>query len=290
MPIADHAAVLVDVLMFGQETEHRPEPETVDKLDDRMQLLEPVLQRRAGQHEGVFRFELFDGLGRPGLPVLDPLGLVEDDQVGLPTADGLDVAVDDVVVGHLVERIGRVELVPPRTKPFDDQGLAVGEPLDLLLPLVLQRRRRDDQHALNAGNPGEDLGGGDGLDGLAQPHVVGDQAAAPLGGRQRADPLVVEQLHLQQLLEGGASRALRKRTSDKLFEPGLVADLGDEPQRVGIAAALVARATRPLQKLVKPRVSVFLEPVVLVEVARGERRQPRGTFGAGVKDDLAPAP
>ncbi len=102
--IADHAAALVDVLVVVQEAEHRPEPKAVDELDDRMQFFEPVLQRRAGQHDGVFRVELLDGLGGPRLPVLDPLGLVEDDHVGLPAADRVEVAADHVVVGEFVER------------------------------------------------------------------------------------------------------------------------------------------------------------------------------------------
>ncbi len=49
------------------------------------------------------------------------------------------------------------------------QGLAVGELLDLLLPLMLQRRRGNDQDPLDTRRPGEDLGRGDGLDRFALP-------------------------------------------------------------------------------------------------------------------------
>ena len=68
---------------------------------------------------------------------------------------------------------------------------AAGEARDLALPLVLERGRADDQHALDAEVPGHDLRGGDGLDGLAQAHLVADQAAAGAGGEQRALALVV---------------------------------------------------------------------------------------------------
>ena len=110
------------------------------------------------------------------------------------------VAVDHVVVGDLVERIGR-RTVPPGA-PNSPSTTSAGRPaelLDLLLPLVLERGGRDDQHALDAGGAGEDLDGGDGLDRLAQAHVVGDQAAAGLGGEQRPFALIRIERDLEQL-------------------------------------------------------------------------------------------
>ena len=110
--VADHPAAVVDVLVPVEEAEHRPEAEAVDELDDRVQLFQPVLQRRAGQHDGVLRVELLDALGGARLPVLDPLGLVEDHHVRLPAADRRQVAADDVVVGDLVEGVGGVQFRP----------------------------------------------------------------------------------------------------------------------------------------------------------------------------------
>ena len=74
----------------------------------------------------------------------------------------------------------------------------VGEAVDLALPLVLERRRADDQHALDAEVPRHDLGRGERLDGLAEAHLVADQAAPGPGGEQRPLALVVVERHLEQ--------------------------------------------------------------------------------------------
>ena len=57
VPVADDPAVLVHVLMLGEEPEHRSQAEAVDELHDRMQFLQAVLQGRAGQDDGVLGIE-----------------------------------------------------------------------------------------------------------------------------------------------------------------------------------------------------------------------------------------
>ncbi len=47
-----------------------------------MKLVNPVLDGRAGEHEGVTAAETFDGLGRLRAPVLDPLGFIQHHDVG----------------------------------------------------------------------------------------------------------------------------------------------------------------------------------------------------------------
>ena len=59
----------------------RLQREVVDPLDDRRELVEPVLHRCAGQHETVRRIQALHGERGLGRPVLDPLGLVEHDDV-----------------------------------------------------------------------------------------------------------------------------------------------------------------------------------------------------------------
>ena len=97
----------------------------------------------------------------------------------------------------------------------------------------------DDQHPLDAGGAGQNLDGGDGLDRLAQPHVVGHQRAAGLGGEQCPFALIGIERHLQQLGEGRRANAPRKRRRHALGQLLLVADLGDIFQRVVVAAQLV---------------------------------------------------
>ena len=67
---------------------------------------------------------------------------------------------------------------------LDDLHRPAGELADLRFPLVLHRRRGDDQDALDAAFLGEQLGGGHRLHGLAEAHVVAEDAAAAAGGEQ----------------------------------------------------------------------------------------------------------
>ena len=71
-------ARIVRLLVFVEKAEQGPQVEAVDELDDGMELLEAVLERRAGQDHRVFRVDLLDGFGAARLPIFDPLRLVED--------------------------------------------------------------------------------------------------------------------------------------------------------------------------------------------------------------------
>ncbi len=104
--IADHLAHFVVNLMFVQQLEGRAEPITVHELHDGDQLFQPVFQRGAGEDDGVGRGDALDATGDARVPVLDALGLVEDDQVGIPGLDQIEVAMDRVVVGDFEEGVG----------------------------------------------------------------------------------------------------------------------------------------------------------------------------------------
>ena len=64
--------------MIVQQAERRPEAIEIDELHDRDQFFEPILERRAGEHDGVGRVDLLDAAGDARAPVLDALRLVED--------------------------------------------------------------------------------------------------------------------------------------------------------------------------------------------------------------------
>ena len=64
---------------------------------------------------------------------------------------------------------------------------------DLLLPLGLQRSRANDEHALDALAPRQQFAGGDGLDGFAEPHVVGEQRPFAEGEMHGPEALVGQQ-------------------------------------------------------------------------------------------------
>ncbi len=72
----------------------------------------------------------------------------------------------------------------------------LGEALDLLLPFGLERRRRDHQRALGLAQPLQEGARGDGLNGLAEAHFVGQQSALGEGQVQHPFSLVREKRHL----------------------------------------------------------------------------------------------
>ena len=85
----------------------------IDPFDNGSQLLDPVFHRRAGEDQAVWRIEPFDRERRLGGPVLDPLGFVEHDQVGIPVADGLQVAEKLLVIDDKQTLLGRgVDILP----------------------------------------------------------------------------------------------------------------------------------------------------------------------------------
>ena len=80
--VVDRPAALVELVEVAVETEQRPEQLRIEVLDDRVELVDAVLDRRAGQHEGDRASAATSPPRRLGLPVLDALRLVEDDDVG----------------------------------------------------------------------------------------------------------------------------------------------------------------------------------------------------------------
>ncbi len=104
--------------------------------------------------------------------------------------------MDGVVIEDFEERFGLEPGDAARPQAADDLRRPAGEALDLALPLVLERGGADDEDALDAEEAGHDLGGGEGLDGLAEAHLVADQAAAGPRGEQGAFLLVVVEIDL----------------------------------------------------------------------------------------------
>ena len=81
VPVARRAAPLVQIVVLAVEPEQRAEQGGVEEIHDRIQLVDAVFDRRAGEDEGVAAVEPLDGLRGLGGPVLDALGLVEHDDV-----------------------------------------------------------------------------------------------------------------------------------------------------------------------------------------------------------------
>ena len=177
-------AALVAVALDGRAVVHGElpgvaQPAGQQEMEQRPQLAQVILQRRAGQAQAVVRAQVACGLGRLGGGVLDVLRLVEDQQVILVLPELLGIArqqgiggEDQVVFGDLRER-----LAPARAVQREHAQVG-GEAFGLVQPVGDQAGRHD--HQCRAGQaPGLLLQQheGEGLQRLAQAHVVGEDAA-----------------------------------------------------------------------------------------------------------------
>ena len=79
--VAENLPFLVDNPVAIEKSEARAQPAVVDKLHDRIQVIQPVLQRRSRQNQGEPRTKAFDHATCLRLPILDPLPFVENDQI-----------------------------------------------------------------------------------------------------------------------------------------------------------------------------------------------------------------
>ena len=217
----------------------------VEELEDRPELAQVVLDRRAAHGQPVPPLEQPGRLGRLAVGVLDRLRLVQDhviegdlaqlDDVGPEGPVGGDdqVVVGELVAGGVAVRPGVVEDPEPRA-----------ELLGLGLPVEDQRPGDDDQARPPREPPGPPaLEQGEDLHGLAQAHVVGQDAAevellevfepaqalalvgpqlAPEAGRGLlgVDPLEPGEV-LADLAEADVELDLGLRRQERVEEPGL---------------------------------------------------------------------
>ncbi len=157
VPVADGPAALVELVELAVEAEEGAEQGGIEKLHDRVDLVDAVLERRAGEDERVGAAQPFDGLGGAALPVLDALGLVEHDHVrGEPLLHGVAVEEDLLVVGEIEEGAFAVLGQALGAGTGDDPRRQAGETGDLLLPLPLEGGRADDEHAFDAAQAPEE--------------------------------------------------------------------------------------------------------------------------------------
>ena len=110
---------LVVAVAFDRDREtflergHRTEQPGVDRLHDRPQLAQPVLDWCAGHRDAPVGAQALCRFGLGGVGVLHLLGLVESDPSPLDSGEGVDVAGEEAVGGehdivataHLHERL-----------------------------------------------------------------------------------------------------------------------------------------------------------------------------------------
>ena len=204
--VAGRAAFLVKNVVVAIEAKEGAEKGGVEVVHDGAKLIEAVLDGRAGEHKCVTGAEAFDREGGLCSPILDTLGLVEHDDIGTEVLVDLVEVGDDLLVVHDGEK-GRVRLrVKAKAGRLAAENQAEGkggEAADLLLPLALERRGGDKEHATGVAEAVEQGAGGDGLGGLAEAHFVGEEGAFAEGEVEHPFALVGEER--EQRLVGGVA-------------------------------------------------------------------------------------
>ena len=165
----------VELVVEAVEAEEASEEPGVHELGDGVEFVDPILERGAGQNECKAGREPLERACRLGLPVLDTLRLVEDDEIGpedfvylLPVSENLLVVRDDE------EGVGFAVTREPFAAVADEKlGHDVGEKLDLVRPLALEGSRDDNENAPHLRDLLHEQRGGDRLHRLPEAHFVG---------------------------------------------------------------------------------------------------------------------
>ena len=194
IPVTDRSALGVQLVVLPVEAEQRTEQLGIQKLDDGVDLVDAILQRGAGEDECIATAQPLDRVRGLGLPVLDALRLVQDDDVRLQEIEDLVAVGQNLLVVAEREEGSTSVCCAPREEIAEYHARGqLGETGDLLFPLRLQRHGRHHEHALDAAQLAQQGAGGDRLHGLAEAHVVGEQRALPKRQVQHAVDLIRQQ-------------------------------------------------------------------------------------------------
>ena len=189
--IVDRPAAFVQLVEVAVEAEQRAEDFRIEVLDDGIELIDAVFERRTRQDESVGGSQGLDPARRLGLPVLDALRFIEHDHVGLEdVVDVFGIAQHLLVVDDGEERRVLIGGEPLYPRAEHQARGAVAEPRDLLFPFGFQRCRTHDQDAFDLPDLRQQHTGSDALYGLAQPHLVGQKGALAEGEMKDAFALI----------------------------------------------------------------------------------------------------
>ena len=94
--VTDGPSSVIEFVEIPVEAKQRPENSGVKEIHQRVELVDAVLNGCSGEHEGIAAFQTLHRLGRLGGPVLNSLGLIQDNHVGFE--DSIDV---EAVAHHL---------------------------------------------------------------------------------------------------------------------------------------------------------------------------------------------
>ena len=183
----------------------------------------------------------------------EPLPARPSPVIEYPSSDGQRMAENDWQLHAILDAIGALDLyfaghpdvyVSGDLLIYYEEG-NVGARV-LLLPFRLQRCRRHHQHPLDAVQLAQQGAGGDGLRGLAEPHVVGKQRPFAEREVQHALGLVRQERALEQAVERpAAGREIRLETgAGALFSRHRLPGFQPVFQAAGNAEAILAGTRR----------------------------------------------
>ena len=94
--VTDGPSSVIEFVEIPVEAKQRAEDSGVKEIHQRVEFVDAVLNGRAGEHEGIAAFQTFHRLRCLGGPVLDSLGLIQDNHFG--SKDSINV---EAVAHHL---------------------------------------------------------------------------------------------------------------------------------------------------------------------------------------------
>ena len=169
---------VVQMVILPIEPEEGAEESGVEEIDNGPDLVYPVFQGGTGEDEGESALQSLDCLSRFARPVFYALSFIQDDDVGPQIRIDVEaVAKDLFVIADGKKGWMRVLVVGRslRGASIDQPLWERGEPPYLLFPFRLERCRGNDQNALGFTEVVKQGAGGDGLNGFAQAHFVGEK-------------------------------------------------------------------------------------------------------------------
>ena len=297
--VLGHFALLDRLDVLFAEPARRCEQPRAGERQDRPELGERVLERRSGDREHHVGPQRLDGTVQPRARVLDELRLVEHDD---RPVDGRERLV--VEPQHRVRRdddvgIDRERPALRRRRAAHGDVEPGGEPRRLVVPGAQHRRGRHDEDGATFAGLARVEQQRQHLQGLAEPHVVGEHAAEPVpppegeavealllvgaqprveaGGRWRRDEVAGG----AQLAGGGPPRHRRQRLVGEVFEVfpqrQLIAADAGAGLPFGELRRLIEQRAQPVEARVRERevAAVGEQQLLAAQRQGGEERSER---------------
>jgi hypothetical protein len=139
------APALIELIKFAVESEERSEHFRIEKIDNGIEFVDAVFDRRAGEDKSVTAAQSLNRLGCLGVPVFDALRFIKHHDVGLEVQVHVKrIAEHLLVVDQGEKRRMDISRQAHAARPENELIGQRGEAANLFLPLGLKRRWSND--------------------------------------------------------------------------------------------------------------------------------------------------